>query len=120
VDVSLPQAVASNGNEHYLVSSLSRAAEEEHHVGTALLESVVLLSEEDTRHSPFLDGNGRLRTVPLYKTLSAIEPSSYNFFKFVQKKHAPPRVHFFIWIIFSCSNVLTAKQSQEHRPGPSV
>jgi hypothetical protein len=78
----------------------SNAAEEEHHEVTVLLESVVLLPEEDTRHNLFLDGNGRLRTTPLYKTLTTADLGSYNFFfKFIWKNHALPRVRFFIWLL---------------------
>lgn len=84
--------------QHYQVSRLTVTAEQELQVLEELMAEVTLNDLPDSRSSPLEGANHSLKASLIYK-LATTQSSPCDFFDFVWRNRAPPRVQFFAWLL---------------------
>jgi hypothetical protein len=91
-------SVCTQGLEAFLVPRLSQRASQEKAEVDCLIASTSLLQRPDERSSIFVKEDGSLHTSRLYNA-STSSGVRAQFYEFVWRNYAPPRVKFFGWLL---------------------
>lgn len=85
------------GVQHWLVPRLSTVATLELDSLSGLIAQVQLSEEADARTCPLVDVTGKLRSSSIYRLQTS--GNQCDFFGFVWKNRAPPKVQMFAWLL---------------------
>ncbi|WVZ49731.1 LOW QUALITY PROTEIN: hypothetical protein U9M48_001062, partial [Paspalum notatum var. saurae] len=101
---ALPPAISVSvakrkGLRRFLVPRLTHAAKAELNVLQAALSDIHLSAGPDQRLSPFVGGDGSLRTGSVYRTIKRHVAAAPPFTEFVWNNKAPPKVQYFGWLL---------------------